>query len=143
MGTDDEVSALKYRRMRDLNNEASKRCRENRKSKLGNAEAELRNLYEKNLQLRKLWLTMNQWLPVSSPSFFRGSRTQAKRLPSLVGDRCPEPVRDHQARDHWKYDVLQLSRGSRCPYFLVNLKITNGGWFLQHNLYLMNFKINW
>merc|ERR1712107_517282 len=26
--TDDEVSALKYRRMRDLNNEASKRCRE-------------------------------------------------------------------------------------------------------------------
>merc|ERR1712107_40455 len=37
--TDDEVSALKYRRMRDLNNEASKRCRENRKSKLGNAEA--------------------------------------------------------------------------------------------------------
>merc|ERR1712170_96774 len=29
--TDDEVSALKYRRMRDLNNEASRRCRENRK----------------------------------------------------------------------------------------------------------------
>merc|ERR1712213_156107 len=51
--TDDEVSALKYRRMRDLNNEASKRCRENRKSKLGNAEAELRNLYEKNLQLKE------------------------------------------------------------------------------------------
>merc|ERR1711902_402961 len=39
--TDDEVSALKYRRMRDLNNEASRRCRENRKMKLGDAEAEL------------------------------------------------------------------------------------------------------
>lgn len=51
--TDDEVSALKYRRMRDLNNEASKRCRENRKSKLENAETELRNLYEKNLQLKE------------------------------------------------------------------------------------------
>jgi len=51
--TDDEVSALKYRRMRDLNNVASKRCRENRKSKLENAETELSNLYEKNLQLKE------------------------------------------------------------------------------------------
>ena len=31
--TEDEISALKYRRMRDLNNEASKRCRQNRKRK--------------------------------------------------------------------------------------------------------------
>jgi len=51
--TDDEVSALKYRRMRDLNNEASRRCRENRKAKLGDAEAELDALRQKNITLKQ------------------------------------------------------------------------------------------
>ena len=51
--TDDEVSALKYRRMRDLNNEASRRCRENRKAKLGDAEAELEALRQKNITLKQ------------------------------------------------------------------------------------------
>ena len=51
--TDDEVSALKYRRMRDLNNEASRRCRENRKAKLGDAEAELESLRLKNITLKQ------------------------------------------------------------------------------------------
>jgi len=51
--TDDEVSALKYRRMRDLNNEASRRCRENRKMKLGDAEAELNALKQKNITLKQ------------------------------------------------------------------------------------------
>merc|ERR1711902_310633 len=51
--TDDEVSALKYRRMRDLNNEASRRCRENRKAKLGDAEAELEALRRKNITLKQ------------------------------------------------------------------------------------------
>ena len=50
--TEDEISALKYRRMRDLNNEASKRCRENRKLRLGSAEADLRRQAERNLQLK-------------------------------------------------------------------------------------------
>lgn len=51
--TDDEVSALKYRRMRDLNNEASRRCRENRKAKLGDAEAELDALQQRNITLKQ------------------------------------------------------------------------------------------
>jgi len=51
--TDDEVSALKYRRMRDLNNVASKRCRENRKHKMESAEAELQNLLDKNVHLHE------------------------------------------------------------------------------------------
>ena len=50
--TEDEISALKYRRMRDLNNENSKRCRENRKLRLGSAEADLRHQAERNLQLK-------------------------------------------------------------------------------------------
>ena len=50
--TEDEISALKYRRMRDLNNEASKRCRENRKLRLGSAETDLRRQAERNLQLK-------------------------------------------------------------------------------------------
>jgi len=52
--TDDEVSALKYRRMRDLNNEASKRCREARKKKKESTLAELEALQEKNTKLRMI-----------------------------------------------------------------------------------------
>ena len=48
----EDIAALKYRRMRDLNNEASKRCRENRKLRLGSAEADLRHQAERNLQLK-------------------------------------------------------------------------------------------
>ena len=46
------MSAFKYRRMRDLNNEASWRCRENRKLRLGSVEADLRRQTERNLQLK-------------------------------------------------------------------------------------------
>lgn len=52
--TDNEVSALKYRRMRDLNNEASKRCRETRKNKQSNREKELEEIQVKNAKLRKV-----------------------------------------------------------------------------------------
>lgn len=38
--------------MRDLNNEASKRCRENRKNKFEKLEAECEELKERNLQLK-------------------------------------------------------------------------------------------
>ena len=51
--TDDEVSALKYRRMRDLNNVASKRCRENRRIKMEKSETELKDLLEKNIHLKE------------------------------------------------------------------------------------------
>ena len=51
--TDEGVSALKYQRMRDLNNEASRRCRENRKTKQGDAEAELDALRQKNITLKQ------------------------------------------------------------------------------------------
>lgn len=50
--TDAEISDLRYRRMRDLNNEASKRCRENRKIKYQQLEDEAEKLKEKNLQLK-------------------------------------------------------------------------------------------
>ena len=52
--TDDEVSALKYRRMRDLNNIASKRCRQTRKAKLAKNEEELQKLIEKNIELKTI-----------------------------------------------------------------------------------------
>jgi hypothetical protein len=42
----------KYRRMRDLNNEASKRCRQNRKTKLVAVEIEMEYLENKNKELR-------------------------------------------------------------------------------------------
>ena len=50
---DDEVSASKYRRMRDLNNEASRRCRDRRRMKQQNMVAELEQQRNKNLILKK------------------------------------------------------------------------------------------
>lgn len=52
--TDDEVSALKYRRMRDLNNEASKRCRQTRKQKMAINEHMVNQLTEKNEKLKNI-----------------------------------------------------------------------------------------
>jgi len=50
--TDDEVSALKYRRMRDLNNEASRRCRDRRRVKQQSLMMDLEEEKNKNLILR-------------------------------------------------------------------------------------------
>merc|ERR1719410_2162255 len=42
-----ELTSLKYRRMRDLNNEASRKCRENRKKKAAKADVEMELEMEK------------------------------------------------------------------------------------------------
>ena len=51
--TDDEVSASKYRRMRDLNNEASRRCRDRRRMKQQKMATELDEQRNKNLILKE------------------------------------------------------------------------------------------
>lgn len=49
----EQIDQLRYRRMRDLNNEASKKCRAKRKTKLQQAEHEMSIEQEKQLQLKK------------------------------------------------------------------------------------------
>ena len=49
--TTDQLRSLKYRRSRDLNNEASKRCRKSRKEKLNKKEQECEELAEKSREL--------------------------------------------------------------------------------------------
>jgi len=56
--TSDQLKSLKYRRSRDLNNEASKRCRKNRKEKQNKKEQECEELAEKNRELTEQMLTM-------------------------------------------------------------------------------------
>lgn len=58
--TDDECSAQKFRRLRDLNNEASRRCRENRKVKAAEAEDELEKLSIRNIELRSIVARMEK-----------------------------------------------------------------------------------
>jgi hypothetical protein len=48
----DELKDVKYRRMRDLNNAASKRCRVNRKRKFEVMETEEEILIKRNLRLK-------------------------------------------------------------------------------------------
>lgn len=56
--TVDQMRSLKYRRMRDLNNEASKKCRKNRKQKLNIKDQEYQELEEKNRLLTEHKLAM-------------------------------------------------------------------------------------
>lgn len=49
--TEDELRSLKYRRSRDLNNEASKRCRKNRKEKQQEKERQVDEMKERNREL--------------------------------------------------------------------------------------------
>jgi len=52
--TPDQLKSLKYRRSRDLNNEASKRCRKNRKEKQEMKEQECDELAAQNLRLQEI-----------------------------------------------------------------------------------------
>jgi len=52
--TPDQLKSLKYRRSRDLNNEASKRCRKNRKDKQLLKEQECDELAAQNLRLQEI-----------------------------------------------------------------------------------------
>merc|ERR1711974_457956 len=58
--TEDEASAQKFRRMRDLNNEASRRCRENRKLKQEEAERELKDLLLVNKERKRIVAEMEK-----------------------------------------------------------------------------------
>jgi len=51
--TDNDMSAMKYRRMRDLNNEASRRCRDTRKRRQAKKEEEVDELRLKNESLSR------------------------------------------------------------------------------------------
>ena len=48
----EELKKLKYRRMRDLNNEASKKCRKRSNQKLSGKEQEYQEEEEKNRMLK-------------------------------------------------------------------------------------------
>jgi len=60
MLTDDQMKSLKYRRARDLNNEASKRCRQNRKEKQQEKERECEELAERNRELKQMLLAKEE-----------------------------------------------------------------------------------
>merc|ERR1719422_1041282 len=58
--SEEELQGLKYRRMRELNNQASKACRAKRKNKQQAMEEELVVEQEKNLRLRQQLETMEE-----------------------------------------------------------------------------------
>lgn len=58
--TDHDIENLRYRRMRDLNNEASKRCRESRKRKFDELERERDTELQRNMDLKKRFKSLEQ-----------------------------------------------------------------------------------
>jgi len=89
--TDDEVSALKYRRMRDLNNEASKRCRQTRKQKMAGNEAEVEKLTERNRQLKAMVEKMESSMMEMKMKFLSEIRNPSKKIAiarrQMIGSR--------------------------------------------------------
>jgi len=77
--TDDEVSAQKYRRMRDLNNMASRRCRETRKEKAEEAERELHTQLRRNLQLKRIVAKMEAQMKVMKRRILTEVRNSSSR----------------------------------------------------------------
>jgi len=78
--TDDEVSALKYRRMRDLNNIASKRCRQTRKEKMASTEAELQYLTERKENLKILLHKMEAKVKQLKSKFLAEMRNPSAKI---------------------------------------------------------------
>jgi len=108
--TDSEVSALKYRRMRDLNNEASKRCRQSRKERLTVQEVQAKELQIKNEKLKTIIRQMEQKIrilkskilsDVSNPSV----RTAvASRLESQQSSTEPELTESMTQQEEGPHD---------------------------------------
>jgi len=61
----------KYRRMRDLNNEASKRCRQNRKRKQSDLEAEAEALQKRNVVLKARCRKMEEFVDRMKKQFLK------------------------------------------------------------------------
>lgn len=89
--TDDEVSALKYRRMRDLNNEASKRCRQTRKEKNVSEEVELNGLAERNTKLKAALTKMETQVMELKAKFLAEIRNPSTKIAiarrQMIGSR--------------------------------------------------------
>jgi len=87
-----EDSSDKYRRMRDLNNAASKRCRLNRKRKMGDMEEEEEELKEKNMrlqiQVQQLEKTVEK---VKSAVFMMVEKTKTKNAANVNQEPAPLP----------------------------------------------------
>merc|ERR1712165_349381 len=87
-----EDSSDKYRRMRDLNNAASKRCRLNRKRKMGDMEVEEEELKEKNMrlqiQVQQLEKTVEK---VKSAVFMMVEKTKTKNAANVNQEPAPLP----------------------------------------------------
>lgn len=85
-----EDSTDKYRRMRDLNNAASKRCRMNRKRKMGAMEKEEEELKEKNMRLQiqvhQLEKTVEK---VKSAVFMMVEKTKTKNAATVNQEVAP------------------------------------------------------
>merc|ERR1711944_380711 len=86
----EEKKAHKYRRMRDLNNAASKRCRLNRKRKMGDMEQEEEELKEKNMrlqiQVQQLEKTVEK---VKSAVFMMVEKTKTKNAATVNQEVAP------------------------------------------------------
>jgi len=86
--TDADISDLRYRRMRDLNNEASKRCRENRKSKFQILEEELDELKARNLELTVRWRRLESAVQKIKQQYIefvaQGAQGQLPLLPDVA-----------------------------------------------------------
>jgi len=95
--SEEEIQGLKYRRMRELNKQASKACRAKRKNKQPVMEEELVVEQEKNLRLR-------QQLEMMEEKCEKGGRGGLGQAVPLHKDRRTARVRGEQEQSSADWD---------------------------------------
>jgi len=86
--TEEEIGRLRYLRMRDLNNEASKRARDRKKGKLDLLETELAELFEENTRLNTRYLSIKRMAHILNNFLSKAGVIRSVKLDALTPDEA-------------------------------------------------------
>lgn len=102
----EEKKAHKYRRMRDLNNAASKRCRLNRKRKMGDMESDVSLLSSKNLRLQIEVQQLEEMVEKYKQAIFRMVEVKKNKIPAPAPVKPEVPVPSELEPSEFSFDDL-------------------------------------
>jgi len=119
----DNKNDQRYRRMRDLNNDASKRCRQNRKSKFAVLEMEKDELLEKNSELKFKVKKMEEIVAALKKKFISDIANPVKtEAPTIAAPAPPAEVPSYvvtQQDDVFNFLVPQESATAEAAIFMT------------------------
>jgi len=123
----DNKGDQRYRRMRDLNNDASKRCRQNRKQKFAILEMEKEQLLEKNSELKFKVKKMEEIVASLKKKFISDIANPVKvevPTPAAPPAQVPSFVVT-QPEDTFSFLVPQATTSAQAPVFTITSQAAN------------------